>query len=214
MAPGYSGLHAEDETRVSFRACNGERIIEWRPDTSAREISGSLAGELGCRAVESTDNSPDSASARTADTSGDQPWRRGVASEWPEDRSAASVDDATAAQSLFARLDGQPMSKVVRMYADSKYHNFKLYEWVDANADWELSIVRRPEGSEGWVRLPIRWTVERTFAWLGRCRRLIKDHEKSTLSSESYIKLAMIQLMTHRLRPSETEPEFHYRSVA
>ena len=127
---------------------------------------------------------------------------------------AASVDDATAAQSLFARLDGQPMSKVVRMYADSKYHNFKLYEWVDANADWELSIVRRPEGSEGWVRLPIRWTVERTFAWLGRCRRLIKDHEKSTLSSESYIKLAMIQLMTHRLRPSETEPEFHYRSVA
>ena len=126
---------------------------------------------------------------------------------------AASVDDA-AAQALFARLDGQPMSKVVRMYADSKYHNFKLYEWVDANADWELSIVRRPEGSEGWVRLPIRWTVERTFAWLGRCRRLIKDHEKSTLSSESYIKLAMIQLMTHRLRPSETEPEFHYRSVA
>ena len=127
---------------------------------------------------------------------------------------AASVDDAAAAQVLFARLDGQPMSKVVRMYADSKYHNFKLYEWVDANADWELSIVRRPEGSEGWVRLPIRWTVERTFAWLGRCRRLIKDHEKSTLSSESYIKLAMIQLMTHRLRPSETEPEFHYRSVA
>ncbi len=74
--------------------------------------------------------------------------------------------------------------------------------------------MRRPEGSEGWVRLPIRWTVERTFAWLGRCRRLIKDHEKSTLSSESYIKLAMIQLMTHRLRPSETEPEFQYRSVA
>ena len=106
------------------------------------------------------------------------------------------------------------MSKVVRMYADSKYHNFKLYEWVDANADWELSIVRRPEGSEGWVKLPIRWTVERTFAWLGRCRRLIKDHEKSTLSSESFIKLAMIQLMIHRFVPPRLGPEFHYRSVA
>ena len=62
---------------------------------------------------------------------------------------AASVDDAAAAQALFARLDGQPMSKVVRMYADSKYHNFKLYEWVDANADWELSIVSPTRGLGG-----------------------------------------------------------------
>ena len=127
---------------------------------------------------------------------------------------AASIDDAAAAPALFARLEGQPMSKVGRMYADSKYHNFALYEWVATNAAWELEIVRRPKDAEGWVTLPIRWTVERTFAWLGRCRRLIKDHEKSTLSSESFIKLAMIQLMAHRLEPSETEPEFRYRSVA
>jgi putative transposase len=66
----------------------------------------------------------------------------------------------------------------------------------------------------GWVKLPIRWTVERTFAWLGRCRRLSKDREKSILSSESFIKLAMIQLMVHRLRPADAEPEFHYRDVA
>ena len=127
---------------------------------------------------------------------------------------AASVDDAAAAPALFARLEGQPMGKVVRMYGDSKYHNFALYEWVQTNAAWDLEIVRRPKDAEGWVTLPIRWTVERTFAWLGRCRRLIKDHDKSTLSSESFIKLAMIQLMTHRLVPSETEPEFHYRSLA
>jgi putative transposase len=127
---------------------------------------------------------------------------------------AASVDDAAAAPGLFARLDGQPMGKVVRMYADSKYHNFKLYEWVEANAAWDLSIVRRPEGSEGWVTLPIRWTVERTFAWLGRCRRLSKDREKSVLSSESFVKLAMIQLMFHRLRPSHADAEFHYYSAA
>src|SRR5262249_7392246 len=127
---------------------------------------------------------------------------------------AASVDDAAAAPALFARLGGQPMSKVVRMYADTKYHNFALYQWVEGHAAWELEIVRRPKDAEGWVTLPIRWTVERTFAWLGRCRRLIKDHEKSALSSESFIKLAMIQLMAHRLEPSETDAEFHYRSVA
>jgi len=127
---------------------------------------------------------------------------------------AASVDDAAAAPALFARLEGQPVGKVVRMYADAKYHNFKLYEWVEANAAWERSIVRRPADSEGWVVLPIRWTVERTFAWLGRCRRLSKDRERSTLSSESFIKLAMIQLMSHRLRPSHEDPEFRYCSAA
>jgi len=127
---------------------------------------------------------------------------------------AACVDDAKAAAELFGRLEGQPMGKVVRMYADSKYHNFKLYEWVEKHARWDLTIVRRPEGSRGWVKLPIRWTVERTFAWLGRCRRLSKDREKSVLSSESFIKLAMIQLMLHRLEPTGEDAEFHYREVA
>src|SRR5437764_7009042 len=48
---------------------------------------------------------------------------------------AADVDDAKGAAEVFARLDGQPMSKVKRMYGDTKYHNMKLYEWVEANAD-------------------------------------------------------------------------------
>jgi transposase len=123
---------------------------------------------------------------------------------------AASADDGAAAPTLFARLDGQPPGKVTRMFADSKYHNFELYEWVDEHAAWDLQIIRRPEGKRGWVKLPIRWTVERTFAWLGRCRRLTKDREKTVLSSESFIKLAMIQLMIHRLQPSHVDPEFRY----
>jgi len=118
------------------------------------------------------------------------------------------------APALFARLGGQPMGRVRRMYADAKYHNFKLYEWVEANAAWGLCIVRRPEGQRGWVRLPIRWTVERTFAWLGRCRRLSKDREKSTLSSETFIKLAMIHLMLNRLQPKNIDAAFHYRPAA
>lgn len=127
---------------------------------------------------------------------------------------AASVDDGVAATELFARLEGQPMSKVARMFADSKYHDFNLYEWVTDHAEWDLIIVRRPEGSKGWVKLPIRWTVERTFAWLGRCRRLSKDREKSVISSESFVKLAMVQLMLQRLEPSNKDAEFHYRKTA
>jgi transposase len=127
---------------------------------------------------------------------------------------AADVDDAAAAPELFARLEGQPMGKVVKMYGDNKYHNYALYEWVEENADWDLVIVRRPKDSEGWVQLPIRWTVERTFAWLGRCRRLSLDREKTVRSSEAFIKLAMIQLMLNRLVPKGTEADFQYREAS
>src|SRR4051812_47264783 len=58
-----------------------------------------------------------------------------------------------------ASVDSQPMGKVARMFADSKYHNFKLYEWVAEHAKWGLEIIRRPEGKKGWVKLPKRWTV-------------------------------------------------------
>src|SRR5207248_9365522 len=69
---------------------------------------------------------------------------------------AADVDDARAAAELFARLEGQPMGKVRRMFGDNKYHNYALYEWVESNARFELVIVRRPEGEEGWVKLRLR----------------------------------------------------------
>jgi transposase len=51
----------------------------------------------------------------------------------------------------------------------------------------------------GWQVLPRRWVVERTFAWLGRCRRLAKDVEKSIASSEAWIMIAHIRLITRRL---------------
>jgi putative transposase len=127
---------------------------------------------------------------------------------------AADVDDAAAAATVFARLEGQPMSRVERMFADTKYHNYALYTWVAEHAQWQLVIVSRPKGSEGWVKLPLRWTVERTFAWLGKCRRLSKDRERSVLSAEAFIKLAMIHLMLNRLEPTEADAEFCYRKPA
>jgi len=127
---------------------------------------------------------------------------------------AADVDDAKAATKLFDRLKGQPVGKVQRVFADSKYHNHALYEWVEAEVNWTLEIVRRPEGVKGWVLLPIRWTVERTFAWLGKCRRLTKDRERSVRSSEAMVKLAMIQLMLNRLEPKSDDAEFQYRMAA
>ena len=122
--------------------------------------------------------------------------------------------DGVAATELLARLDGQPISQVRRMFGDSKYHNYHLYEWVEENAGYRMTIISRPEGKKGWVKLPIRWTVERTFAWLGKCRRLTKDREKTVMSSEAFIKLAMIHLMLNRLEPKGSDSEFRYRNAA
>ncbi len=127
---------------------------------------------------------------------------------------AASVDDAKAAAALFERLQDQPMGKVQRMFADNKYHNFALYEWIENNAHWQMEIVRRPAGTTGWVLLPTRWTVERTFAWLGKCRRLSKDRERTVRSSEAFVRLAMIHLMLNRLEPKQPAAEFHYQKAA
>ncbi len=125
-----------------------------------------------------------------------------------------NVDDARAVLELFARLQTQPMSKVKRMFADSKYYNYALYEWVEEHADYVVVVIRRREGETGWVQLPIRWGVERTFVWLGTCRRLTVDREKTTCSCEAFIKISMIQMMLNRLQTKAGEAEFHYRMAA
>src|SRR6516165_5206886 len=127
---------------------------------------------------------------------------------------AADVDDAAAAPAALQQLAGQPLGHVRLVYADSKYHNHALYGWVAENGWYELGIVRRHKGKKGWVKLPIRWTVERTFAWLGKCRRLSVDRERSTRSAEAMIRLAMIHLMLNRLCPKEDQAEFCYRKAA
>jgi putative transposase len=127
---------------------------------------------------------------------------------------AANVDDAAAAPEVLRQLAAQRLGKVRRVFADSKYHNYALYVWVADNGWYHLEIVSRPKDAEGWVKLPIRWMVERTFAWLTKCRRLTVDREKTTLSAEAMIRLAMIHLMLHRLSPDEDQQAFHYRDAA
>jgi transposase len=127
---------------------------------------------------------------------------------------AADVDDAAAAPEALAQLADQPLSRLRRVYADSKYHNHALYGWVADNGWYKVDIVRRPKDAEGWVLLPIRWMVERTFAWLLKCRRLSVDREKSTRSATAMIRLAMIHLMVNRLCSKDGQQEFHYREVA
>jgi len=123
----------------------------------------------------------------------------------------AHADDGAAAPQALAQLSREEFPRLKLLWADSKYHNHELYGWLDENAHYDLEIVSRPDGSKGFVLLPKRWVVERTFAWLKRCRRLSVDREKTTLSCEAMIRLAMIHRMLNRLHPKEDQAEFHYR---
>lgn len=127
---------------------------------------------------------------------------------------SAGVDDAAAAPKVLAQLDREEFPRLEVVWADSKYHNHRLNEWLDTNREqlpWRLEIVRRPKDATGFVVLARRWVVERTFAWLGRYRRHSKDYERRTDSSESMIRLSAIHLLLKRLAPSTPQPPFKYR---
>ena len=113
----------------------------------------------------------------------------------------ANIQDYDGAKLVF-QVVGRRFPWLWTIYADSICACNGLIGWVYAYWLRLLEIVRRPKGSKGWVRLPKRWIVERTFAWLGRCRRLAKDYERSLLVSEAWIRIAMIRIMVRRLRPA------------
>ena len=127
---------------------------------------------------------------------------------------SAAVDDGVAAKDLLAMVESETMPRLETIYADNKYHNKGLYEWMEGNVTYRLHIVRRPEGAQGFVRLPQRWVVERTFAWLGRSRRLHKDCEKLTETSAAMVKISGIHMMLRRLATDTPTQEFAYKEKA
>jgi putative transposase len=116
---------------------------------------------------------------------------------------AANVDDAKGAKQVLSQLAEQDFPRLEILWADNKYHNYELEEWLDENARFTIEVVSRPKGSRGFVLLPKRWVVERSLAWLDRYRRNSKDYERLTESSAAMIQISMIQLLLHRLRPSQ-----------
>jgi putative transposase len=129
---------------------------------------------------------------------------------------AASLDDAAAARQVFEELKPKQQPRLQVMWADNKYHNHELNKWLSRQRSiaWRLEIVRRPEGAQGFVLLPKRWVVERTFSWLGRWRRLSRDYEHLTGSSEAMVRIASIGRMLRRIAPSKKQVPFHYRVAA
>ena len=84
------------------------------------------------------------------------------------------------------------------IWADGGYRG-QLICWTKSECGWDLEIVEKPADQKGFRVLPRRWVVERTFAWLGRYRRLAKDYDLLPKTTEAFIYIAMTHLMLKRL---------------
>jgi len=110
--------------------------------------------------------------------------------------SAGIQDRDGAKQVLTALVARLPSLRLI--WADGGYAG-KLVAWVATVLQRTLVIVKRPRHTPGFQVLQWRWIVERTFGWLNRSRRLSKDFEALPETTETWIRIAMIQLMVRRL---------------
>jgi putative transposase len=128
---------------------------------------------------------------------------------------SAALDDGAAAPEVFRQIDDAEYPRLTKVWGDNKYRNHELNRWLgEHRAHWNLEIKSRPADAAGFVPVPKRWVVERTFAWLGRCRRNSRDYERRTESSESMLRISSIHLMLRRLAPPPRVVPFHYRQAA
>jgi putative transposase len=125
---------------------------------------------------------------------------------------SAKVDDGVAAVRVFEKVDPVKYPRLKVIWGDNKYHNHALAAWMkEHRPGWSIEVKSPPEGSKGFTVVGKRWVVERTFAWMGRNRRLSKDYERTASSSEATVKIANIALLLRRLAPQKNVHAFHYR---
>lgn len=110
---------------------------------------------------------------------------------------AADLQDRDGAKLVLDVVRGK-LPRLRLIWADGGYAG-QLIDWVRDGCHWVLDIIKRSDSQRGFVVLPRRWVVERTFGWLGRYRRLSKDYEQLPGTSEAMIYAAMIHLMIRRL---------------
>jgi putative transposase len=115
---------------------------------------------------------------------------------------AGNLDDGTYASSVLTKLTPANYPRLQKVFADNKYNNKTLQAWLrDNQAPYTIEISVKAAGERTFKPLKIRWVVEQAHACHGRCRRLSKDYERLTTSSETWVQLSAIQRMVRRLKP-------------
>ncbi len=114
---------------------------------------------------------------------------------------AANIQDRDGAPEVFDLLKYEA-PKLRHVFADGGYAGPKLRGTLAKIGRWIIQIVKRSDTAKGFEVIPRRWVVERTFAWLGRCRRLAKDWERTIESAEAWVLIAHIRRLTRHLARS------------
>jgi transposase len=117
---------------------------------------------------------------------------------------AADVPEREGAKQVLAKTHQQreKYPRLVRIWVDGGYREEEFLRWVMDTYLWALEVVLRPTEAQGFVLLPRRWVVERTFGWLNWSRRL-SDYERATDSAKAFIYISMIGIMLRRLAWSD-----------
>ena len=116
----------------------------------------------------------------------------------------AGASDHEGAEKVL-KIKGKAGEKLELVWVDGTYNGEKWQGKIYEEHGIKLEEVKKKEGVKGWQLLARRWVVERTFGWLTGARRLVKDYELKTASSEAMIELRMISVLLNRLKPT---PDF------
>jgi putative transposase len=115
---------------------------------------------------------------------------------------AANIGERAGGEALLLKVPEKLWSRLEKILADGGYEGAVFQQWVEQTFGVAFEIALRPTKAKGFILVPIRWVVERTFAWLGRYRRLSKDYECLTENSEGMVYLASIARLLTRLAPT------------